>query len=104
MEQYDLKIGDTITVKSGGYQKEFVISDYARDYEMNSSLTSSKRFVINQNDYDEMLKIVGVGELEYLIEFKLNENGDSQCSSDCLYRSRSSSKRSYSRRTVLYDL
>ena len=46
---HDLKIGDTITVKSGGYQKEFVISDYARDYEMNSSLTSSKRFVINQN-------------------------------------------------------
>ncbi len=77
MEQYDLKIGDTITVKSGGYQKEFVISDYARDYEMNSSLTSSKRFVINQTDYDEMLE-KQAGELEYLIEFKLNENGDSQ--------------------------
>ncbi len=77
MEQYDLKIGDTITVKSGGYQKEFVISDYARDYEMNSSFTSSKRFVINQADYDEML-IKQTGELEYLIEFKLNENGDSQ--------------------------
>ena len=77
MEQYDLKIGDTITVNSGGYQKEFVISDYARDYEMNSSLTSSKRFVINQTDYNEML-LMQVGELEYLIEFKLNENGDSQ--------------------------
>lgn len=77
MEEYHLKIGDTITVKSGGYQKEFIISDYARDYEMNSSLTSSKRFVINQADYDEMLK-KQVGKLEYLIEFKLNKNGDSQ--------------------------
>ncbi|MFT8313726.1 MAG: ABC transporter permease [Clostridium sp.] len=77
MEEYHLKIGDTITVKSGGYQKEFVISDYARDYEMNSSLTSSKRFVINQADYDEMLK-EQAGKLEYLIEFKLNKNGDSQ--------------------------
>ncbi|WP_053435945.1 ABC transporter permease [Sporosarcina globispora] len=77
MEQYDLKIGDTITVKSGGDEKAFVISDYARDFEMNSSLTSSKRFVINQNDYDEMLEMQA-GELEYLIEFKLNENGDSQ--------------------------
>ena len=76
MEQHDLKIGDTITVKSGGYEKEFVISDYARDFEMNSSLTSSKRFVINQNDYDEMLEMQA-GELEYLIEFKLYENGDS---------------------------
>lgn len=77
MEEYNLKIGDTITVEGEGYQKEFVISDYARDYEMNSSLTSSKRFVINQADYDEMLK-KQVGELEYLIEFRLNENGDSQ--------------------------
>lgn len=76
MEQYDLEIGDTIRVKSGEDEKLFVISDYARDYEMNSSLTSSKRFVINQNDYDEMLEIEGM-ELEYLIEFKLNENGDS---------------------------
>ena len=63
-------------MKSGGYEKEFVISDYARDYEMNSSLTSSKRFVINQNDYNEMLKMQA-RELEYLIEFKLYENGDS---------------------------
>ncbi|WP_264740060.1 ABC transporter permease [Cytobacillus firmus] len=77
MEQYDLKIGDTITVKSSGDEKAFVISDYARDFEMNSSLTSSKRFVINQNDYEEMLEMQA-GELEYLIEFKLNENGDSQ--------------------------
>ena len=58
MEQYDLKIGESIFVKSGEYQKEFIISDYARDYEMNSSLTSSKRFVINQTDYDEMLNAV----------------------------------------------
>ena len=77
MQQYDLKIGDKITVKSGEYENEFVISDYARDYEMNSSLTSSKRFVINQADYYEML-LRQAGELEYLIEFKLHENGDSQ--------------------------
>jgi putative ABC transport system permease protein len=77
MEEYDLKIGDMIAVKSEGYGKEFVISDYARDYEMNSPLTSSKRFVINQSDYDEMLKNQA-GELEYLIEFKLNKKGDSQ--------------------------
>jgi putative ABC transport system permease protein len=77
MERHNLKIGDTITVKRKGYMKEFVISDYARDFEMNSALTSSKRFVINQANYDEMLKNQ-VGELEYLIEFKLSENGDSK--------------------------
>ncbi|MBU3536348.1 ABC transporter permease, partial [Alkalihalobacillus clausii] len=77
MEHYHLKIGDTITVKSGEYPKDFVISDYARDYEMNASLTSSKRFVLNQADYDEMYTMQA-GEREYLIEFKLTENGDSQ--------------------------
>nr|WP_302473679.1 FtsX-like permease family protein [Shouchella clausii] len=77
MQQYNLKIGDTITVKSGEYPKDFVISDYARDYEMNASLTSSKRFVLNQADYDEMYTMQA-GEREYLIEFKLTENGDSQ--------------------------
>ncbi|MFC7687585.1 FtsX-like permease family protein [Ureibacillus sp. GCM10028918] len=76
MEQYDLKNGERITVKSGGYEKEFVISDYARDFEMNSPLTSSKRFVINQNDFDEMFEM-RAGEIEFLIEFKMNENGDS---------------------------
>lgn len=80
MERHDLKIGDTITVKREGYLKEFVISDYARDFEMNSALSSSKRFVINQVNYDEMLK-KQVGELEYLIEFKLNKNGDAQAAS-----------------------
>lgn len=71
MQKNDLKIGDTVTLKSDGYLKEFVISDYARDYEMNSALTSSKWFAINQVDYDDMLK-KQVGELEYLIEFKLS--------------------------------
>ncbi|MEO4052746.1 ABC transporter permease [Solibacillus sp. CAU 1738] len=77
MQQYNLKIGETITVKRGDYEKDFTISDYARDYEMNSSLTSSKRFVINQVDYNEML-VNQVGEREYLIQFKLNEKGDAQ--------------------------
>ncbi len=75
MEQHDLKIGDAITVKSGRYEKEFVISDYARDFEMNSSLTSSKRFVINHHDFHEMY-VKQVGEMEYLIQFKMNENGN----------------------------
>jgi putative ABC transport system permease protein len=77
MEEYKFKIGDTITVESEGYLKEFVISDYARDFEMNSPLTSSKRIVINQADYDEMIE-KQAGELEYLIEFKMNESGNSQ--------------------------
>ena len=47
MVEYNLNIGDRIMVENGGYQREFIISDYARDFAMNSPLTSSKRFVIN---------------------------------------------------------
>jgi putative ABC transport system permease protein len=77
MQECDLQIGDKLTVESKDYKKEFVITDYVRDYEMNSSLTSSKRFVINPADYEKMLED-RTGELEYLIEFKLKENGDSK--------------------------
>jgi putative ABC transport system permease protein len=77
MQVYDLAVGDTITVTSEGYQKAFRISEYARDYEMNSSLTSSKRFVISQADSADMLD-KQAGELEYLIEFRLHKDGDAQ--------------------------
>lgn len=77
MVENDLKIGDTITVESEGYQNKFIISDYVRDYEMNASIASSKRFVISQIDYDEILE-AHTGELEYMIEFKLNKNGNAQ--------------------------
>jgi putative ABC transport system permease protein len=77
MVEYDLAVGETLIVKNAGSQKSFTIIDYARDYEMNSALTSSKRFVIHQNDYNEMLA-EKMGEVEYLIQFKLTEGGDSQ--------------------------
>ena len=77
MEEYELTIGELITVVQGAYKKQFVIADYARDFEMNSALTSSKRFVINAKDYGEMLHNE-VGEREYLIQFKLRENADSK--------------------------
>ncbi|MGE0076100.1 MAG: FtsX-like permease family protein, partial [Sphaerochaetaceae bacterium] len=75
MKTYGLNLGDVLRIESRGFLKEFVISEYARDFEMNSALASSKRFVINQADYDEMLAHQ-VGDMEYLIEFKLHEHGD----------------------------
>lgn len=77
MQECDLEIGDTISVITEDYQKSFVISDYARDYEMSNSLTSSKRFAVHPEDYKEMLAHQA-GEQEYLIEFKLTEEGNAQ--------------------------
>ncbi|MBV1756438.1 MAG: ABC transporter permease [Dethiosulfatibacter sp.] len=77
MVKHDLKIGDLIRVETEEYRNEFIISDYVRDYEMNASIASSKRFVVNQTDFDKILE-KQTGELEYIIEFKLKETGNDQ--------------------------
>jgi putative ABC transport system permease protein len=60
------QIGDTVTV--GG--KEFVVAGFLRDSQMNSLLSSSKRFLVSENDYQ---KIKELGRVEYLIEFRLSD-------------------------------
>ena len=71
IESYDLKIGDEIIIRHGGFVIKFVISGFIRDSQMNASLVSSKRFLINQEDF-EVLK-ANTGESEYLIEFQLSD-------------------------------
>src|SRR5690606_11082866 len=77
MVESDLHIGDTLTLTTEGYTKAFTISDYVRDYEMNAAIASSKRFVVNQADFDAMPE-KQTGELEYIIEFRLTEGGSAQ--------------------------
>lgn len=77
MVEHDLELGDTLTVATEGYTNTFIITDYVRDYEMNAAIASSKRFVVNQADFDSMLEKQD-GELEYIIEFRLTEGGSAQ--------------------------
>ena len=51
---------------------------------MNSSLTSSKRFVINRTDYDEMLNN-REGELEYLNSIQIKGKRKFSRSTNRLY-------------------
>lgn len=69
MEQNNLRIGDTVKIISGDFEMDFVITAFIRDAQMNPSLVTSKRFVINDADW-EILK-ENMGESEYLIEFQL---------------------------------
>ena len=48
--------------------KTFIVTGFLRDSQMNSTLSSSKRFLVSENDYAELEKM---GNLEYLIEFRL---------------------------------
>jgi putative ABC transport system permease protein len=50
--------------------QEFVVAGFLRDSQMNSLLSSSKRFLVSQDDFSA---IKTSGTMEYLIEFRLND-------------------------------
>ncbi|HEX3028507.1 MAG TPA: FtsX-like permease family protein [Clostridia bacterium] len=60
------KVGDTAEICG----KKFKIAGFLRDSQMNSTLSSSKRFLVSENDYAE---IKNLGNIEYLIEFRLKD-------------------------------
>lgn len=60
------KIGDEAIIAG----KKFKITGFLRDGQMNSPLASSKRFLIHEQDYQELET---EGTLEYLIEFQLKD-------------------------------
>lgn len=66
LEQYPMKKGDTLILKSTGVEKAFVIAAYVYDGQMNSTLCSSTRFLLSDEDFDDLIGTVG--ETEYLIE------------------------------------
>ena len=50
--------------------REFTVAGFLRDSQMNSSLASSKRFLISEADYSALRSF---GSVEYLIEFRLKD-------------------------------
>jgi putative ABC transport system permease protein len=50
--------------------KEFTVAGFLRDSQMNSLLSSSKRFLMSENDF---AGIRDLGSIEYLIEFRLDD-------------------------------
>lgn len=66
MKDNTTKIGDKAVILG----KEFTVAGFLRDSQMNSTLSSSKRFLISVKDYEE---IKSLGSTEYLIEFRLKD-------------------------------
>ena len=50
--------------------RPFLVAGFIRDSQMNSTLASSKRFVISEEDYSVLASL---GNVEYLIEFRLQD-------------------------------
>lgn len=70
-QELGVKAGDVFTIHEGDYSKELTVKTIIRDSSMNPALTSSKRFLINQEDLDDISQ--HTGEWEYLFEFLLAE-------------------------------
>ncbi|GGM20685.1 ABC transporter permease [Paraliobacillus quinghaiensis] len=66
MKDRTAQIGDEAIVAG----RKFEVAGFLRDGQMNSPLASSKRFLINEQDYKEL---ESEGTLEYLIEFQLKD-------------------------------
>ena len=66
LDQYDISLGDTITVSTDGTRQQFTVAAYVYDGMMNSTICSSTRFLISDADFDILLG--NIGETEYLIE------------------------------------
>ncbi|QVK18200.1 FtsX-like permease family protein [Mycoplasmatota bacterium] len=71
MEQKNLKVGDSIKISDGSFEKVFTITDFVRDAQMNPSIVTSKRYVINEEDFDFLIQ--KIDKVDYLIEFQLND-------------------------------
>lgn len=61
-----IKVGDELTIAG----KKLHVKGAVRDGQMNSNFASSKRFLVNEEDYAELFS---EGTLEYIIQFRLND-------------------------------
>ncbi len=84
-QQYDLQIGDTVRIQSGNFSKEFTIVSFLRDAQMNVALAESKRFLVSESDWTALSE--SIGDIEYLIEFRLHNAVNDMGAFESLYLS-----------------
>jgi putative ABC transport system permease protein len=65
-DMYGMELGDQIILTNNGITKEFVIKEFILDSMMNSTMASSTRILLSDEDFVALLG--KVGENEYLIE------------------------------------
>lgn len=71
---YELNIGDKVILSSNGVRKEFIIKEFILDSTMNSTIASSTRILISEDDFNFLNG--QVGENEYLIEAYLTDKSE----------------------------
>ncbi|MDX9802243.1 MAG: FtsX-like permease family protein, partial [Spirochaetia bacterium] len=69
--QKNVQPGDLIRVGTGEKEQSFKVSAILRDAQMNPAIVHSKRFLLNDRDFEKMRTLFH--ETEYLIEFRLTD-------------------------------
>ena len=69
MREGSIKEGESVAL----YGSVFTVAGFLRDSQMNSPLSSSKRFLVSDSDFET---IKSMGKMEYLIEFRLQDLDD----------------------------
>lgn len=72
-EEYDLQIGDKVILSQGNMHREYRIANFVRDAQMASSMASSTRFLLSDEDYAALKG--QIGEAEYIVEFRFTDSG-----------------------------
>lgn len=72
--KYELELGDTVTLEVNDQTYHYEISSFIRDGMMNSSLISSKRFLISDHDYEVLS--TQIIEREYMMEYLFNSQSE----------------------------
>lgn len=67
--EYGIKAGDAMYICT----EKLNVAGFLRDSQMNSMMASSKRFLVNEYDYERLKPL---GSEEYLIEFRLRDGSD----------------------------
>lgn len=67
--EYDISAGDKMYIGT----EELIVAGFMRDSQMNSMMASSKRFLVNEADYERLKPL---GSEEYLIEFRFRDESD----------------------------
>lgn len=66
LDAYRINTGDTVVLKNNGVTRKFTVTAFVHDAQMNSTLCSSTRMLISDEDFKELFG--KAGESEYLIE------------------------------------
>jgi putative ABC transport system permease protein len=69
LDRRNIKLGDTVQIRSTDFHGEYVVAAFIRDALMNPSIVHSKRFLVHDSDFNDLRQ--AFPETEYLLEFQL---------------------------------